>query len=170
MNKKILISISLALILLLSTAMFVSKREETRNKLAKKYYEEVSFEKFVTNEINARQVLTSAKRELRDIESGVMPAASVSIANARLQSKVQSAANSSGLSVISIKHLDSWDEGFYRLLALEIECSGSLRNIERFLNKTIKIKPYIGIDSINIKSGRNGLLRLKLKLKGVMQS
>jgi Tfp pilus assembly protein PilO len=174
MSRNIII-IAVATSLLTLYVMFISpldeKREAMKDELFVQYKSLLKHEEFISSTQNAQEELEKARAELEKKEKHIINASDVSLAFAELQAKVQDMADQSGMTITQLKPLQAeQNESGYSRLPLFMDCWGKIWQLSKFLNFLDSTPEFLAIDRLQITVGRQGSLRIKIQLSGLMKS
>jgi len=156
-------------------AFFISplseKRKEIQDNLFIQYKSLLKHERFLKNAQNAEEELKKAQTELEKKEDFIIRESDVSLAFAKLQTKIQDMANTAGLTITSFKPLQPESQKVgYKRLPLYMDCRGNMAQLSDLLNYLDSTPEFIAIDSLQISALPQGELRIRIQLSGNMKS
>lgn len=146
------------------------KRAAMREELAAQYTSLIKHERFIRMVKDADGELRAAREELDAIEKLFAGERDVSLAMARLQGKIQDMASLSGLGILSMKPLTPVKYAGYNGLPIFMDCAGNALSLATFLKQIDQRTEMIAVEKLNVNVGRDGQLRIKIQLSGLMRS
>lgn len=161
---------ALAAVYVFLIAPLDEKRVDIQERLRMDYATLHKYEAVSGNREQIEPLLEQTRNDLQDIEQNIFPKTDLSVAFAKLQKNVQALARESGLTVTSVKPLPTISYEHYTGLPLYIDCAGDIKELSEFLKSLDSRDVFYRIDRLNIAASRNGSLRIKMQLSGLMRS
>ncbi|MDA8169759.1 MAG: type II secretion system protein GspM [Nitrospiraceae bacterium] len=154
------------------------KRQLLQEETGTNYANIEKYQAFVNGARSSGNELEAAKKGLEKLEEGVIREKDESLAFARLQLRLQDMAKSAGLSMLTIRPVQSSNGKGYRILPIYMEAEGSIKQLSGFLKKMDSPHSYMQVDRLlinrkdtgDVKDKEKNTLRIKMQVSGLMRS